>query len=145
MLINELIQSYCMPHRLHAMLHVVHRAARASRVEGRPGNVGRHRPALGRPAARNPGTRAEMSTPNGRVPHSFRGEVGLPGAYTIRSVYSVPHYTLHTRPSAMPPQPLCAQAHFRGITGPPRHNTQFGMRTARQFRLSSKNNPKSQK
>ena len=96
MLVNELIQSYCMPHRLHAMLHVVHRAARASRVEGRPGNVGRHRPALGRPAARNPGTRAEMSTPNGRVPHSFRGEVGLPGAYTIRSVYGVPHYTLHT-------------------------------------------------
>ena len=78
MLINELIQSSCMPHRLHAMLHVVHGAARVSRVQGRPGNVGRHRPALGRPAARHPGARAEISTPNGRVPHSFRGQAGLP-------------------------------------------------------------------
>ena len=51
------------------MLHVVHGAARASEsrvpVEGRPGNVGRHRPALGRPAAQNLGAiaRAEISTP----------------------------------------------------------------------------------
>jgi len=84
MLINELIQSYCMPHRLHAMLHVVHRAARASRVEGRPGNVGRHRPALGRPAARNPGTRAEMSTPNGRVPCTLVPGANVCSVYTLR-------------------------------------------------------------